>query len=53
LERIGVKEGNYCQRDEEGIMDGHNNASIKGGTNEAGCLIVSIFIALTVRIING
>jgi hypothetical protein len=54
LERIGVEEGNYwVRRDEEGSMDGHNNAAIKGGTNAAGCLIVSIFIALTVRITSG
>jgi hypothetical protein len=52
-ERIGVEEGNYwVVRDEEGRgnMDRHNNAAIKGGTNQAGCLIVvSVFITLGVK----
>jgi hypothetical protein len=53
LERIGVEEGNYwVGRDEDGSL-GYNNAAIKGGTNQAGCLIVSVFITLAVRIISG
>jgi hypothetical protein len=53
LERIRVEKGNYwVERDEEG-SSGYNNAAIKGGTNEVGCLIISVFIALTVRITDG
>jgi hypothetical protein len=53
LERIGVEEGNYwVGRDDAEGSSGHNNAAIKGGRNEAGCLIVSLFIALTMRILS-